>query len=427
MKNFITNFKKTTVVTIAIVCVLGVAGVMRAATVVNLLTANNFAILAGSGITNTGATTITGDIGTFPTTTQTGFGTISLTGTNHFGDAVTQQAKTDLVTAYNSALGQSVDVFGVVSADLGGQTLNPGVYEDNGAPNSLSIANGATLTLDGGGNPNAIFVLKSASTLVTGVNSTVALIGSAQACNVFWQVGSSATLGVGSTFVGNILAFSSITDNGGSTINGRLLARNAAVTLNNTTVIRSTCSGALPGTLNVTKHVVNNNGGTLNASNFTLTVTGTTNITPASFVGSESGTAVTLDAGSYTVTEGAYSGYATTYSADCTGSITEGATKNCTVTNDDVAVVYGGGFLSIQTPTPTYVPTVVPTPIITTIVPVVTPIVKKVTPKLPNTGFPPQEISTNSTQRNEKNMIGFAVVLGIISTVYFLQKRKTTA
>ncbi len=422
MKNFITNYKKTILVALAFVFIIGTAGVIRAATSVGLLTAGNFAVLAGSGITNTGATTITGDIGTFPTTTQIGFGTISLTGTNHVGNAVTVQAKADLVTAYNNALGQPVDVFGVVSADLGGQTLAPGVYEDNGAPNSLGIANGTTLTLDGGGDPNAIFILKSASTLVTGVNSTVALIGSAQACNVFWQVGSSATLGVGSTFVGNILAFSSITDNGGSTINGRLLARNAAVTLNNTTVIRSTCAGALPGTLNVIKHVVNDNGGTSTAGNFTLTVSGTTNITPASFVGSESGTAVSLDAGSYSVTEGAYAGYTTTYSTDCTGLITEGATKTCTVTNDDILVQRGGGGGMLITP-PTVTQTVpVIVPVVQQIVPVVLPIAKTVTPKLPNTGFPPQD--SNST--NTKNIAGIVAILGAVSAIYFLQKRKVS-
>lgn len=420
MKNFITNYKKTILVALAFVFIIGTASVIRAATSVGLLTTGNFAVLAGSGITNTGATTITGDIGTFPTTTQIGFGTISLTGTNHVGNAVTVQAKADLVTAYNNALGQPVDVFGVVSADLGGQTLAPGVYEDNGAPNSLGIANGTTLTLDGGGNPNVIFILKSASTLVTGVNSTVALIGSAQACNVFWQVGSSATLGVGSTFVGNILAFSSITDNGGSTINGRLLARNAAVTLNNTTVIRSTCAGALAGTLNVTKHVVNDNGGTLTAGSFNLSVTGTTNITPSSFAGSESGTVVSLDAGSYSVTEGAYAGYTTTYSADCTSTITEGSTKNCTVTNDDILVQRGGGGGMLITP-PTVTQTVpVIAPVVQQIVPVVLPIAKTVTPKLPNTGFPPQDSNSNST----KNIAGIVAILGTISVVYFLQKRR---
>lgn len=376
----------------AIVAILSIVGIVKSATAVSLLSSGNFAVLAGSGITNTGATTITGDIGTYPTTTQNGFGSITLTGTNHYGNAVTQQAKTDLVSAYTNALGQATDIFGVVSADLGGQTLAPGVYEDNGAPNSLSIAVGTTLTLDAAGDPNAVFIFKSASSLVTGVNSQIALIGGAQACNVFWQVGSSATLGVGSTFRGNILAFSSITDNGGSTVNGRLLARNAAVTLNNTTVIRSTCSGALPGTLNVIKHVINDNGGTLTAGSFNLSVTGTTNITPGSFDGSESGTVVTLDAGSYTVTEGAYTGYTTTYSADCTAVMEEDGIKTCTVTNDDILVQRGGGGGMLNNQNTILPPVITPVAVIsTTVLTPIDPIVtNQIIPILPSTGFPPR-------------------------------------
>lgn len=127
----------------------------------------------------------------------------------------------------------------MISANLGGQTLTPGVYEDNDAPDSLGIT--GTLTLDAQGDPDAVFIFKTGSTLTTAASSNVALINGAQACNVFWQVGSSATLGVGTLFKGNILALASITDAGGSTVEGRLLARNGAVTLNNTTVTKATC------------------------------------------------------------------------------------------------------------------------------------------------------------------------------------------
>lgn len=230
------KFNKNSIAVLVIAFTLGLAGIVVAATTVNLGTADSFAVLAGSGITNTGTTVINGDVGSHPTTTQTGFGTVTVNGTNHAGNATTQSAKTDLVTAYTAA-GQVTT--GVIAANLGGQTLLPGVYEDNDAPDSLSIT--GTLTLDAAGDANAVFIFKTGTTLTTAAASSVTLINGAQACNVFWQVGSSATLGTNSTFRGNILAMSSITDNGGSTVEGRFLARNGAVTLNNTTITKATC------------------------------------------------------------------------------------------------------------------------------------------------------------------------------------------
>jgi uncharacterized repeat protein (TIGR01451 family) len=202
---------------------------------VNLGTATSFAVLAGSGITNTGPTTITGDVGTFPTTTETGFGSVTLIGTNHAGDAVTQGAKTDLTTAYNDAAGRGPTI--PVSGDIGGQTLVPGVYN---SASSLGIT--GTLTLDAEGDPDAVFIFQMVSTLVTASGSNVNLINGAQACNVFWQVGSSATLGTGSAFRGNILALTSITATTGATVEGRLLARNGAVTLDTNTITISVCA-----------------------------------------------------------------------------------------------------------------------------------------------------------------------------------------
>ena len=217
--------------------------VLAAGNQVPLNTAIGFAVLAGSGITNTGATTITGDVGTFPTTTETGFGSVTLIGTNHIGDAVTQAAKTDLTAAYTNAAGQGLD-FPIV-ADLGTMSpLMPGVYNS-----SSSIGLTGTVLLDGGGDPDAVFIFQAGSTLTTASGSKVVLINGAQPCNIFWQVGSSVTLGTGSTFVGTIMALTSITDDGGSTIDGRLLARNGAVTLNNTTIARSICQAAVTTTL----------------------------------------------------------------------------------------------------------------------------------------------------------------------------------
>jgi hypothetical protein len=211
--------------------------IVYAATAPSLQTASNFAILAGSGITDTTPSVIVGDVGSSPTTSN-GVTGAEVTGTNYTaGSAVVDQAKLDLTAAYTNAAGQVSTT--AISADLGGQTLTSGVYQDNGAPASLSLT--GTLTLNAQGDPNAVFIFKSASTLTTAASSQISLINGAQACNVFWQVGSSATLGTNSVFKGNILALTSITDNGGSTIAGRLLARNGAVTLNNTRVTKASC------------------------------------------------------------------------------------------------------------------------------------------------------------------------------------------
>lgn len=226
--------------TVAIVTVIGVftAGTASAAQApVGLGTATSFAVLAGAGVTNTGATTITGDIGTFPTTAQTGFGTIVQTGVNHAGDAVTQQAKLDLVDAYNDAAGRG-PVTAATPVDLAGQTLTPGVYS------SGTIELSGTVTLDAQGDPDAVFVFQAASTLITSSASTVSVInGSAEtACNIFWKVGSSATLGSGSDFVGTVMAQESISLDSTATVEGRLLARTGEVTMINNTITNTGCT-----------------------------------------------------------------------------------------------------------------------------------------------------------------------------------------
>ncbi|MDP9468126.1 MAG: ice-binding family protein [Chloroflexota bacterium] len=204
---------------------------------VGLGTAGSFAILAGTGITNTGATTIVGDVGSHPTTSMTGFGTVVLTGTNHAGDAVTQGAKADLVTAYNTAFG-ATPVTVVAGGTLGGQTLVGGVYNAGGVTLGLT----GTLILDGENDPDSVWVFQATSDLITASSSTVSFINGGQPCNVFWQVTSSATLGSGSTFAGTIMALTSITMESGVTLNGRALARNGTVTLINDTINRPTCS-----------------------------------------------------------------------------------------------------------------------------------------------------------------------------------------
>ncbi len=220
-----------------------------------LSTSGNFAVLAGSGMTNTGTSTIFGDIGSSPTHSETGFAPcpagdcVSLTGSNHDladpNDAVTQQAKSDLTTAYLDAFGRTGGT--AISAPLGGgTTLVSGLYTA-----AADVFVGGDLTLDAGGDPNSVFIfqaktgtLKTAAGTTSGIpNTRVLLTNGAQACNVYWQVGSSATIETFTQFVGTVLADQSITVNTGATIvNGRALARNGAVTLDTNTITAAPCS-----------------------------------------------------------------------------------------------------------------------------------------------------------------------------------------
>src|ERR1041384_7632923 len=193
---------------------------------VPLGSAGSFAVLAASTVTSTGGTTVNGDFGLSPGTAVTGFPPGILNGTFHLADPTAAQAQLDLTAAYNDAAGRTpTRVFTAVS-DLGGLTLTSGVYND---PTSFAIT--GTLTLDAQGDPNAVWIFQAGSTLVTAAGSQVILINGAQAANVYWQVGSSATLGIGSVFKGNILALASITVTTGAIVEGRLLARTGAVTL----------------------------------------------------------------------------------------------------------------------------------------------------------------------------------------------------
>ena len=196
-----------------------------------LVSSSGFSVLAGAGITVTGPTTISGDIGTFPTLTISGVENITLGGVNHGGDAVTQQAKADSLAAYNDAFGRTPTIEYAPIFDLGGLTLSSGVYKD---PSSFGLT--GTLILDGGGDPNAVWIFQTGSTLITASDSSVSLINGAQAGNVFWQVGSSATLGSGSDCAGSILAWESITMNAGAAVYGRVFAQQGAVTLNNNAI-----------------------------------------------------------------------------------------------------------------------------------------------------------------------------------------------
>jgi ice-binding like protein len=202
-------------------------------------TAASFSILAHTTVTNTGPTTVNRDLGIdAPLTSVTGFPPGIVAGSIHAGDAVAGQAKLDLTNAYGDAAGRgSIATYG----DLVGLILVGGVYTLSSLTTDLS----GNVTLDGQNDPNSVWIFKSPSTLITGSTSSVRLINGASPCNVFWQVSSSATLGTGSSFVGTILALTSITVTTGVTVDGRTLARNGAVTLDSDTFISTSCQTIL--------------------------------------------------------------------------------------------------------------------------------------------------------------------------------------
>ncbi len=199
---------------------------------VALGSASNFTVLGASAVTNTGPSVINGDLGVSPGTAVTGFPPGIVNGTIHAADAVALQAQSDLTTAYNDAAGRACNV-DITGQDLGGLTLTSGVYC---FASSAQLT--GTVTLDAQGDSNAVFIFQIGSTLTTASSSTVDLINDAQSCSVFWQVGSSATLGTTTDFKGNMLALASITLTTNATLDGRALARTGAVTLDANTVNR---------------------------------------------------------------------------------------------------------------------------------------------------------------------------------------------
>ncbi|WP_231554414.1 ice-binding family protein [Arthrobacter sp. L77] len=202
---------------------------------IGLGTAGAYSVLGGQTVTNAGPTRLNADLGVSPGSAITGFPPGLTTGATNAANAASLQAQSDLTIAYNDAAGRALTEN--VEGDLVGRTLQAGVYGSTG-PLALS----GTLTLDAAGDPDAVFIFQVPSTLITASASHVALIGGAQACNVYWQVGSSATLGTGSSFKGTILALASISVTTDAVVEGRALAREGAVTLDNNTFLTSDCA-----------------------------------------------------------------------------------------------------------------------------------------------------------------------------------------
>jgi hypothetical protein len=238
--------------TIALLATLAVSGGAQAVTPPKVLlgTASQFAVLAGSGMTNSGMSTISGDVGSSPTPSETGFeacpaiNCVNLTGANHNdpapNDATTQSAKAALTIAYDDAAARPSTT---VVTELAGQELVAGVYSSASGTFGMT----GTLVLDGANNADSVFIFQTASTLITAASGNISLIRGAQACNIFWKVGSAATLGAGSTMRGTIMAHDTITLGDAVTVDGRLLAGEqasgaGAVTLIHDTITRpSTC------------------------------------------------------------------------------------------------------------------------------------------------------------------------------------------
>ena len=202
---------------------------------------SSFAVLAGSTVTNTATPTmVIGNLGVSPGSAVTGFPPGTVTGgTIHAGDAAAATAQGDLTTTYNNLAGMACNT-NLTGQDLGGLTLTPGVYCF-----STSAQLTGALTLDAQGDPNAVFVFQIGSTLTTASAASVLLINGGSNCGVFWQVGSSATLGTGTALMGSIVALTSITLNTGASVGGRVLARNGAVTLDDNDV--ALCTGGPNG------------------------------------------------------------------------------------------------------------------------------------------------------------------------------------
>ena len=304
----------------------------------SLGTSQRFGVLGAAAVTNTGPTIINGDLGVSPGSSITGFPPGIVNGTIHQSDAVAAQAQADATTAYNTLAGLACNTV-LTGQDLGGLTLTPGVYCF-----SSSAQLTGTLMLNAQGNPNAVFVFQIASTLTTASNSSVQIINGGQPCNVFWQVGSSATLGTNTSFIGSILANASITLNTNTTLSGRALALTGAVTLDNNKITATACAPTIGVSFNP---VIINAGG---VSTKTLTLINP-NATPAALTAPltdtlPAGLVIAATPNASTTCGGVLAAPAGSLAFSLTGgSIPGGAPGSCTITVNVTAAV-GGTYIN---------------------------------------------------------------------------------
>ena len=342
------TFTKISLVVLMAAFAFGLTGLKAvfAASSPTLVESKTYSVLANTTVTNTVTlTTLSGDLGISTGGAPTNFppGVVTLPATiRSAADALV--AQTDNVNAYNAlsaganaTCSDALYQFGTGSIDLAGKTLVPGVY----CADAFTLS--GTLTLNDAGAPNGVWIFRSGTTLITsagGVAHVVFSTGVGLPCNVWWKVASSATISVGTTFIGNILASTSVALQTGATLNGRAMAQTGAVTLDNNTISGPTCAVALgsrpvfTGTINVVKTVINDNGGTKTVADFPLFVNGTpvisgdTNVFPT--------TATTK----YTVTETADPNYTRTFSGDCDASgaiyLQLDGKAFCIITNNDI-------------------------------------------------------------------------------------------
>jgi type VI secretion system secreted protein VgrG len=282
-------FKIAVPVLLASTMVLVVAGNSASASIVptvNLATAANYSVIGGQTVTNTGPSVLGLGLAVHPGTAAPGFPPGIVLGATNINDAVALQAQSDLTAAYLDAASRPVE-FTQTNPDLVGVTLAPGVYQAT-AKGPLSLS--GQLVLDGQGNPNAVFIFQTDSTLITGSASSIVLLNGASECNIFWQIGSSATLATGSVFVGNILALTSVSVQTGVVVHGRALARNGAVTLDTDTFSVPDCTPATllaapATTVPVTTATTVAPAATVPVPNVTLPRTGTRDVASTSTVG----------------------------------------------------------------------------------------------------------------------------------------------
>jgi hypothetical protein len=378
--------KILTVGSVIALCIAVVPNIASAAEApLTLATASTYGVLASSSITSATASTVNGTAGGDIGVSAGGAPTGSLT---YSGSLILGGASIAAMTSASTALSDNRGGTATVVELGGGRTITPGAYTGG----TLEI-NG-NLTLDAQGDANAVFIFRSAATLITGTSSTVTLAGGAQACNVYWQIGSSATLGASSTIAGHVIALASISTGATSTVNGQLIATTGSVTLGGTTITNTACVTpvvvtpvvttpvatviivpAIPvvietGTVNIIKSVVNKYTGTKVASDFFIRIEylGTEVIGSPSIGLGFPGKPVILPVGTYLFSELATDGYRGVWTGDITYGgrvvVTKGANLTVTRTNYDDVIYPAAVATATPTPTasPTETPAVTPTP-----------------------------------------------------------------